>query len=233
MLRVLFQAFIGLPTIACAAGLTAGAATTSPAAAAQDLTAQVAASKDRGEARLREFVAQLQSLKADFRQELRASDGKLVEESRGHLLLSRPGRFRWDYVTPHERVVAADGVHVWLYEADLQQVTERAFERTVGNTPAALLAGGSDIDEQFEFIGSSKRDGLQWIVLRPRSAEADFSSIAVGFAGKRLAGLELEDRLGQHTRITLTAVELNPRLADALFQFKPPPGVDVIREGEL
>lgn len=189
--------------------------------------------QDRGEAQLREFVAKLQSLKGDFRQELRGSDGKLIEESSGHLLLSRPGRFRWDYVTPHERVVAADGIHVWLYEADLQQVTERSFERTVGNTPAALLTGEGDIDEQFEFIGTSRRDGTEWVQLRPRSAEADFSSIAVGFVGKRLTGLDLDDRLGQHTRITLTNVELNRPVDLRQFQFKPPPGVDVIREDEL
>jgi outer membrane lipoprotein carrier protein len=186
-----------------------------------------------GERRLREFVEKVSSLKADFRQELHAGDGRLIEESRGHLLLSRPGRFRWDYVTPHERVVAADGVKVWLYEADLQQVTERSFERSVGNTPAALLTGGVDISEHFEFLRSSTREGVLWLVMRPRSEEADFSSIAVGFAGKRLSGLELEDRLGQHTRIILSHVEVNPRIPDQVFHFTPPAGADVIREDEL
>ena len=186
-----------------------------------------------GDKRLRDFVEKVNSLKADFRQELRGSDGRLIEESRGHLLLSRPGRFRWDYLTPHQRVVAADGVKVWLYEADLQQVTERSFERSIGNTPAALLTGGSDLSEHFEFLRSSTRDGVEWLELRPRSEEADFSAISVGFSGKRLVGLELEDRLGQHTRISLSHVEINPRIPDQVFHFTPPAGADVIREDQL
>jgi outer membrane lipoprotein carrier protein len=243
MPRVVPKALIWLLTIALVAGTRAGqrpgsrpvavekAATQIPTT--QKQTTQNPTIQDRGEGRLREFIAQVQSLKAEFRQELRSGDGKLIEESRGHLSLSRPGRFRWDYVSPHERVVAADGVHVWLYEADLQQVTERSFERTIGNTPAALLTGGSDIYEQFDFVGSTKRGGLQWVQLRPRSADADFSAISVGFAGNRLSGLELDDRLGQHTRITLTGVELNPHIDEQMFHFKTPAGVDVIREDEL
>jgi len=193
----------------------------------------MAATAPDGMVRLEQFLERAQSMRAEFRQEVRNGEQQVVDRAEGRVVLKRPGRFRWDYERPYERVVVADGKRLWLYEADLSQVTVRPLTDALGETPAALLTGDRRILERFERVSSWAGDQLAWVRLRPRAADADFSSVAVAFAGDRPAELVLDDRLGQQTHLYSTDVRLNVPVADDSFAFKVPPGVDVIREGEL
>ncbi len=186
-----------------------------------------------GSERLLQFIERVQTMRAAFRQVVTSAGEEAGAEAGGRFLLKRPGRFRWDYQRPYERVVLADGTHLWLYEADLDQVTVRPLAAGLGETPAALLTGGRDVLERFEEIAAWSGDELDWVRLKPRSADSDFESVAIAFAGNRPAQLEIVDRLGQQTRIYLTDVTLNPALTDDAFHFEVPEGADVIREGEL
>jgi outer membrane lipoprotein carrier protein len=148
-------------------------------------------------------------------------------------VLKKPGRFRWDYEEPYERVISADGERVWLYEADLDQVTVRRLDAGLGETPAALLTGTADVLDHFQYRGSMIADDVRWLRLEPEAAESDFAAIELGFVGGDLRGILLMDRLGQKTRIDFDEVDTEATVADDLFRFEPPPGVDVIDENEL
>jgi outer membrane lipoprotein carrier protein len=182
---------------------------------------------------LHAFLAGLETLTADFRQEVVTRDLELVEEARGRVALKKPGRFRWDYTEPFERVIVADGSRLWLYEADLDQVTVRNLDAGLGETPAALLSGDVAALDRFEYQGASTRDGLRWLELKPRSQESDFDSIWLAFDNGNLSQLALEDRLGQTTRIYLSDVEMNANIDDDVFKFEVPDGADIIGENEL
>ena len=192
-----------------------------------------AAQDDPGLLRLQDFLAELDTLTADFSQEVVNRDLELVEAATGRVALQKPGRFRWDYVDPFERVIVADGERVWLYEADLEQVTVRRLDAGLGETPAALLTGAVDVLERFEFMGSEDQEKLVWVHLGPRSEDADFDSIRLAFDGALLTRLELRDRLGQTTRLAFSTVEQGNALPDGTFRFDAPEGVDVIAEDEL
>jgi outer membrane lipoprotein carrier protein len=183
--------------------------------------------------RLRNFLERVDSMRASFRQEVVNEDQRVIEEARGQVVLKRPGRFRWDYEQPYKRVVVSDGKRLSLYEADLEQVTVRPLAAGLGETPAALLSGERDILERFEYIGSWSGQGIAWVRLKPRAADPDFDSVAVGFSGDKPVQFELKDRLGQQTRLYLSDIRMNVAVADEVFRFEAPPGVDVIREGEL
>jgi outer membrane lipoprotein carrier protein len=189
-----------------------------------------AETSDAGLKRLQHFMDRVQTLRANFRQDIRDGRQELVESSSGEFLFSRPGRFRWNYQQPYLRTVVADGQRLWLYEADLDQVTVRPLSAGLGETPAALLTGDKAILERFEYVSSWSGDRVQWVRLRPRSADADFESVAIAFDGERPVQLELQDRLGQQTRLVFSDVRLNDKLADDAFRFEVPEGVDVIGE---
>ena len=202
-------------------------------ASASDPAAGSAPAAEAGLERLRQFLENVQSLRAEFRQEVIDRDQNLVETASGHVALKRPGRFRWDYVAPYERLIVADSIRVWLYESDLEQVTIRRLDAGLGETPAALLTGRVDVLDRFDYGGYAVEGGLEWVELRPQSAESDFEAIRLGFDADLLSQLALEDRLGQVTRLYLTDIEVNPEIAEGVFQFEPPEGVDVIGEAEL
>lgn len=195
--------------------------------------AAVAGTDDPGLQRLRNFLTGVTTLRADFRQRVIDSRQQLVEDSAGRVLMQRPGRFRWDYQQPHARAIVADGQKLWLYEADLDQVIIRQLEDGIGDTPAALLTGRQDVLERFTISKSWQADGIQWVALAPKAADADFAAVRLAFDGPKLVNLELDDRLGQQTRLDFSRVELNPRLDDRSFRFDIPPGVDVIDDSAL
>ena len=188
---------------------------------------------DAGLQRLQAFLRDVASLRAVFRQQVIDRDLELVEEASGRVVLQRPGRFRWDYTFPYERVIVADGQRIWLYEADLEQVTVRRLTAGLGETPAALLTGELDVLDRFDYQGFTIDGPLQWVELQPQSATSDFESIRLAFTDETLVQLALEDRLGQTTRLYLTDVETNPSVLADTFTFEVPDGVDVIGETEL
>lgn len=188
---------------------------------------------DQGLLRLRGFLAEATTLQANFRQTILEAGDRVVEESSGTVAMQRPGRFRWDYTAPFSRVIVADGARVWLYEADLDQVTVRPLRAGIGDTPAALLTGRQDVLQRFDLVRSWQSDGILWVALKPKAADSDFAELRLGFAGKLLARLDLDDRLGQQTRVAFTQVRLNPRLDPDTFSFTVPPGADVIDEDQL
>lgn len=179
---------------------------------------------------LQDFLDRVKTYKADFRQELFDETGRSIERSGGTFYLSRPDRFRWSYVTPYRQEIVADGTRVWLYDAELEQVTVRTLGEALGSSPARLLSSNVPIREDFSVREVGPQDDLEWLELEPRDPESTFAALRVGFAGDSLRRMELQDSFGQNTRIEFTAVEENPRLPDSLFRFTPPAGVDVIRE---
>ncbi len=183
--------------------------------------------------RLERFIDRLETLTANFEQQVFNRELVLLESSTGKLSLQKPGRFRWDYEQPFERLVMADGERVWLYEADLEQLTVQRLGEGLGETPAALLTGAVSIAEQFDFLGASQLEELSWLRLGPRDDAADFAEIRLAFNDESLVGLELADRLGQTTRIFFSDIQLNTPLPDNVFSFQAPPGTDVIGEDEL
>ncbi|MEQ1801658.1 MAG: outer membrane lipoprotein chaperone LolA [Gammaproteobacteria bacterium] len=197
------------------------------------LAATAASAGDAGEARLRDFLANVQSMDGRFHQQVIDSRQQVLEDTSGSVAMQRPGRFRWNYEAPFERVIVSDGEKVWLYEADLAQVTIRRLSSGIGDTPAALLTGKESVLERFKVEKSWREDGLDLVRLVPRSADSDFAAVTLGFEGPALRQLLLADRLGQQTRIDLTGVRTNPRLAPDVFRFVPPPGADVIDDSEL
>jgi outer membrane lipoprotein carrier protein len=205
---------LGLVVLALAAGSTAAQPPSTDAA--------------RGIATLEAFLDGVRSLTADFTQELYGADQRLLETQTGTLSLERPNRFRWTYVEPSELVVVADGAKLWMYDAELAQVTVAPLDETVGSSPAMLLSGDRRVRDGFEVVKTYTDDGLDWVKLSPKAGASDFTSVLIGFEGAAPQRLELVDGLNQVTRIELANVKVNPDLADTLFEFRPPAGVDVI-----
>jgi outer membrane lipoprotein carrier protein len=178
--------------------------------------------------RFQSYLKSTQSASASFEQKVYDKNGKLVQESSGHFALQRPGKFRWTYAKPHPQVIVGDGDRVWIHDQDLNQVTVRKLARTIGSTPAALLAGAAEIDKAFELSDAGAKDGLEWLDARPREKEAGFERIRLGLSAEGVEVMELVDHFGQTTRLRFLSVTRNPRIDANTFRFAPPKGADVL-----
>ncbi len=178
--------------------------------------------------RLRAFVRETQTARANFTQTVTDKNGRTVQQASGEFAISRPGKFRWSVDKPYQQLLVGDGERVWIYDPELNQVVKRRNDQALGSTPAALLAGRSDVERAFDWRDLPAADGLDWLGATPKDKESTFSDIRLGFDASGLAALEIWDNFGQRTRIDLAGLERNPKLPPDLFKFTPPQGVDVI-----
>ena len=179
--------------------------------------------------RLDGWLAANRSFRARFSQSVFDEDGVEISASGGTVAFRRPWRFRWDYDAPTPQVIVSDGTELWWYDIELAQVTVRPAGTALEGTPAALLAGPERVDEHFRVAALESVLGVDWFQLVPRSADAAFRALRIGLQGDEVRAIEMDDGFGQSTRIDFFDVEYNPRLADALFQFVPPPDADIVR----
>ncbi len=179
---------------------------------------------------LKGFLTQTNTAKGRFAQMVLDKNLKMLQQSTGTMQFSRPGKFRWEYDKPYEQVIVGDGARLWVYDKDLNQVTERKLDRALGASPAALLAGSNDIDKNYTLTGIGNQEGLDWLEAVPKTKDTAFERIRLGFGKAGLDAMELRDQFGQVTVIKFADVERNGKLAPDAFTFTPPKGADVIRE---
>ncbi len=185
---------------------------------------------------LENFLRTTRSGRADFTQGVtsppREGQASRTRQSTGSFEFQRPSRFRFTYRKPFPQTIVADGQTLWLYDPDLNQVTARRQSQALGTTPAALIAAAPDLAalrQEFELSAAPDRDGLQWVQATPKAREGALRGMRVGFRGSELAALEIQDSLGQLSVLRFGRMEINLALPAETFQFRPPPGADVLR----
>lgn len=174
------------------------------------------------------FTKGLKGLDGQFTQQVFASNGKQKEQSTGRVAVSAPRLFRWEYTKPYPQLIVADGTTVWVHDPDLQQVSKRPQGAEEANSPLAILLEPSKLDRDFVVKEGGMANGVEWLQLTPRSADAAFKSAKLGFNASGLAQMEYVDALGQRTRITFDGWKRNPSFAKGTFVYVPAKGVDVI-----
>lgn len=193
------------------------------------LCAPLAAAADTA---LDRYLEGLRSWRAAFTQSLSDARGRTRGLTRGTLVVQRPGKFRWESAPEgaqaSAQVMVADGRNLWFLDRDLEQVTVKPAERAMTATPAALLAGTAPLRENFEVQAEARREGLEWVAVRPKNADAEFRRARFGFSGLELKRLELEDKLGQNAILSFSRSERNGEVGRDELTFVPPAGVDVI-----
>lgn len=179
---------------------------------------------------LKTFLAKSQTLSATFKQVSIDEMGTPGKPSFGEFYLQRPGKFRWDYTRPFKQEIVSEQGKVWFYDEDLEQVTIKKIDQSLGATPALLLSGEIQLEDNFNIEQQGVDVDIKWLRLTPKSEENSFKYILIGLEQGQLAGMELSDNFGQLTRIYFSDVKINPKLKPDIFKFEVPDGVDVFSE---
>lgn len=171
----------------------------------------------------------LHSLRADFKQTIQTEDARILQQSTGTMALQRPGKFRWQVESPSKQLIIANGGKLWIYDQDLAQVTVQPVAKTQA-TPAFLLSDNNQnllnrfTVQQLE----TKKVGIHDFLLLPKQNDELFTSLQLTFQNSSLQQIIMQDGLGQITVIKLSNLQFNTNIAEQLFKFNPPAGVDII-----
>ena len=190
---------------------------------------------------LAQFLKQTRSMRADFVQVVAApaKEGRpsKPKTSSGSFAFVRPSVFRFDYNKPFVQNIVADGKNLWLFDADLNQVTVRNQAQALGSTPASLIASANDLaslGKEFELQAAPSEAGVDWVVAKPKVKDSSLQQVRIGLRSEDgqmvLAHLDIVDAFGTRSQIRFDKVDVNPsQLTASQFNFVPPKGADVVR----
>ncbi|HUJ95081.1 MAG TPA: outer membrane lipoprotein chaperone LolA [Terriglobales bacterium] len=179
----------------------------------------------------------LRSLQADFTETYRGNGMDRTES--GTLWLKKPGKMRWEYRSPKEKLFLSDGHDAWFYVPGDRQVRKIAMKNLDDlRSPLALLLGKTQLEKELQGLSVapdvpplSPGD----IVLRgvPKAMADRVSQVLLEISpDSRIVRITLEGQDGAVTEYRFTGQEDNVNISDQRFKFVPPPDAEVV-EGEF
>jgi outer membrane lipoprotein carrier protein len=174
---------------------------------------------------LHQLLKPIDSLSADFTQQIKDHNNHKLQLLNGNLSLKKPNQLRWNVLAPMPQLIVSDGKLVWLYDPDLEQVVIQSFSDDFMANPISILLG--DLDQlNRDFTVSLISDDR--FSLKPKQKNSLFFAIQLRFVDSVLSHIEYQDNFGQNTQLTLSQVKLNPQLSKNTFVFDIPQAVDII-----
>lgn len=181
-------------------------------------------------ASLDELLQGIRTLTADVTQLIVESDGGILEESDIRMQLKKPDGFYWETISPFPELIVTNGKLLWNYQPDLEQVVIEAWDTSRSELAAQLLNGQTEnLAEEYEIqhVAESNSEHTEFRLL-PLASDNVYREITISFVNTELDMIYLNSKSGQKTVWQFINVQRNAPLADALFEFVPPDGVDVI-----
>jgi outer membrane lipoprotein carrier protein len=215
-----------------AAGLLVAMAL-SPVGAASDVHS-VAAAVD-------EHYNHLQSLQAEFTEIYRGSGMERTESGTLWLAkggLKKPGKMRWEYRSPREKLFVSDGKDAWFYvPADRQARKTEARKLDDVRSPLAFLLGKSKLEKELQGLSLApdiKPVAAEDVVLRgvPQALADRVGEIVLEVTPEhRIARIVINEVDGSATEYQFSNQKENEAIPDGRFQFSPPAGTETVEGG--
>jgi len=180
----------------------------------------------------------MKSLHADFTEIY--SGGGLRRDESGTLLIKKPGKMRWDYVSPRKKTFVTDGATAWFYVPGEHQARRTALKKLDDlRSPLRYLLGRTKLEKELrglslapdvkpEVAGDVMLRGVP-VGMEERISQVLLESDAQGY----LRRIVMEELDGSRTEFRLDQQRENIGLSDAAFRFQPPPGVEVLQSDQL
>jgi outer membrane lipoprotein carrier protein len=178
--------------------------------------------------RLQRHYHATNSFTAKFNEEV-ATVGAPKHRRQGTVSFRKPGRMRWEFGDPEKQTIVSDGATVYSYDLDLNQVLETPLKQALKSSSAtSFLLGIGNINHDFKaaFVTPQTTGQIDLIL----DAKTGSYKIEIGLDPKtyNLITLTLIDQLGDMTKIDFSDIHDNVELPDSLFEFKAPPGADIV-----
>jgi outer membrane lipoprotein carrier protein len=178
--------------------------------------------------------AQMKDFSADFIQIFEDALNRKQQES-GHLYLMRPRMMRWEYKNPEDKLFLSDGKTVYYYVPADRQVSKEAVKESFDDrVPLMFLLGRSNLRDEFtrfELLNTKPFfEGLKVVRMYPkRKTDLQEVLMEVDPANYQIRRLLLAHKDGSRSEFIFSSIRTNSGLHASMFDFKVPPGVDVVQ----
>lgn len=162
--------------------------------------------------KLERYLNQLKTLEADFQQ---TEDTQIMK---GHVFLSRPGKIRFDFLAPDQKLLVSDGTWLIFYDAPLQEVTHMNIKDTPGKF---LLADQITFDKE-TILKEIQDIGEYYIVHMEAPQEGYHLVLHFHKDPLTLKGWTIRDSQGHETHLMLFNHKINQPISEEKYKFKDP-----------
>lgn len=175
----------------------------------------------------------LRTLQAEFTELYRGSGMERTES--GTLWLKKPGKMRWEYRSPKEKLFVSDGKTAWFYVPEDRQARKSSAKKLEDlRSPLAFLLGKTKLEK--ELRGLSLAPDIEPlasgdVVLRgvPKGLEDQISEIVLEVTpDNRIARLIMREVDGASTEYRFSDQQEDVNIQDARFGFKPPAETEIM-----
>lgn len=176
--------------------------------------------------RLVGIIESIDAFSAELEQTTLEPDGFLLDTQTGNMHFASPNLLRWETEDPFVQTLVADGSKIYLHDPDLNQVTIRSWSSDPTINPVSVFMAPEQLGERFEITEEKNT-----FYLNPLSVDATFQQLRLAFRRGLPKILEIDDNLGQTTRIEFSKVRDLSELDSSLFQFDIPEGAEIFNDG--
>jgi outer membrane lipoprotein carrier protein len=179
----------------------------------------------------------LQTLQAEFTETYRGAGIERTES--GSLWLKKPGKMRWEYRSPKEKLFLSDGKDAWFYLPGDRQVRRSSVKKLDDlRSPLGFLLGKTRLEKELDGLSAAPDvtpTTAGNVVLRgvPKAMADRVNEVVLEITPDyHIARIQFEEADESVTEYRFTEQKENAGIADQLFRFSPPPGVEVV-DGEF
>ncbi len=145
----------------------------------------------------------------------------------GIITVKRPAKMRWEF--GKDKLFITNGSKLWIYTVADKQVIQYD-DLSSGQTTAESLLGSLDKLTSMFKITVVKSDATGNVLDMIPNEEGQFKRVRLTLdAALLIKQVIITDTFDNVTEMNFTAVQLNPAIDDAIFEFRVPAGVDVVR----
>ncbi len=180
---------------------------------------------------------QVRDFSADFTHTYEGGVLRKKITERGTVVIKKPGKMRWTYTAPEEKVFVSDGRKMYAYvPADKQVIVSDIPAANEATTPVLFLVGKGNLVRDFtaaftEIPGAPPNSAALKLTPRPRQREYDWLVIVADRHDLGLRMLVTGDVQGGRSTFVFTNLKENIAPSDKIFTFSIPRGVDVVTTG--
>ncbi|MDP1574125.1 MAG: outer membrane lipoprotein chaperone LolA [Coxiellaceae bacterium] len=168
------------------------------------------------------------TLAANFSEVTADDSQRVLQKSKGVMMLMKPNYFRFETEKPTHQIVITDGKVLWVYDVDLKQATRQEIQNLPIN-PAKILSGDvNNFLQKFNVQLMPHQNRLVFQLIPKKQSQA-FRSVVLVFRHQELESMQVTASLGQVSTFNFSHLVMNPRLSRAIFHFSPPTGVDILK----
>lgn len=178
---------------------------------------------------LEKELRNIHSVTANFTQTVTNPKSTIKQVTQGNTAWEQPNQFIWHVKTPVNQLIMSNGKQLWLYQADLKQVTQQKLSHSLNNTPLQVITQPHPhLVSQF-LIHEGVNKNATVFTLIPKNDQSQFKTVTLTFFNHMLTHMTLINSLNQTVSIDFSNIKTQVHFPKNTFEFKTPKGVDVVR----